>query len=84
MSTGDEAGATQALPRDLPSQCQPRLASSCSVTSYSWKVFWAHCFDRRQEFLVPLTSSAQKCRLWWLWLVVHLRDKGTGQPAHSW
>lgn len=46
--------------------------------------FSGHSFDRRQEFLVPLTSSAQKCRLWWLWLVVHLRDKGTGQPAHSW
>ena len=26
VSTGDEAGATQALPRDLPSQCQPRLS----------------------------------------------------------
>lgn len=26
VSTGDEGGATQALPRDLPRQCQPRLS----------------------------------------------------------
>lgn len=85
MSTGDEAGVTQALLVTLPGSANAdSAASSCLITSYSWNVFWAHCFDWRQELLLPLTSSAQKCRLWRPWLVEHLRDKGTGHLAHSW
>lgn len=85
VSTGDKGGALSCSLVTFPGSASPdSLASGCSITSYSWNVLWARCLDRRLEFLVPSTSSAQKCRLWSLWLVVHLRDKGTGQSAHSW
>lgn len=73
----------QSLRRSLvtfPGSASPdSAASSCSITSYSWNVVWACCFDRRLEFLFPLTSSAQKCGL----AGDDLGDKGTGQLAHS-
>lgn len=54
-------------------------ASSCAITSYSWTVSWAHCFDWQRGFWFPraaqprnAASGASGCGHW--------RDKGTGQP----
>lgn len=55
VSTGDEGGATQALPRDLPRQCQPRLwpaaAQSQAILGTSsghavWTGGWSFWFPR--------------------------------------
>lgn len=83
VSTGDELESlrhSRVTCRAVPAGLR---ASSCAITSYSWTVLWAHCFDWQQSFWFPRAVQPRNADTGasglWAW-----RDKGTGQPAHSW
>lgn len=68
VSTGDGGGVTQALPCDLPGQCQPSHSGQQLLNHKLFlAIFWAHCFDWQQSFWFPWPVSPE-CRLWRLQL----------------